>query len=195
MKKFEIVFILIFLQLSFVIVGQVEITPGHTLIAPYIDASFLNAISGLGNSYNTLQTNIQQLNLNNIFTPQPFTLCIINNVCSPPINIPGYGFLNTLGNMTMIMWNLGMLVLTVFTTSIIFAGAFYTAILLTVLPANTSLEAFATIIGLTLGLIQMTLLLWDILTSIKGLSFGVENSLQFNLEDQTITLPQTKTKK
>jgi hypothetical protein len=188
MKKFEAMFIIIFLQIGFIIVGLTEIQTGQQLLTPYINASFLNTITGLAESSRNFLNSITEISFENIFTAQEFRICIPTifsgglNVCSPSINLPGVGFINILGSTLAILWNLGILFLTTLINAIIIPGLFYTAIILTILPTNGIATAYVGGIGMLIGLLQSVIIMSDVIRSIKSLKL-FSSGVDFNLEE------------
>lgn len=185
MRKFEVVFIMLFMQVSFILVGMTEIQSGHRLITPYIDQTFFGAISGLGNSYTSMENAFRGIQSVGIFASQPFQLNIpavnpiglipghgnfFTSVPALTLDVPGLGFLGVLGAIVSLVINIGMLLIAMFISSVIFAGVFYSAIMLTLLPANVSGQSFALIIGLMLGLIQMVYMVYEALTTISSIT-------------------------
>jgi len=204
MNKFDLFFFIIFIQIGFVVVGLTEIQAGKQLITPQINSAFVNSITGLGNSFNTIQTSIEHISIDSLLAPFIFRLCfpfpsfsisIVNllpvitttytTTCSPGLEIPGLNILTALTGVLGVFYNVILLILSMMVTSTVLSGVFYTAILNSILPASTTTATFSFIIGTILGILQTIIIITDIIKSNKGIGAGLGTTyLNFDLEDQ-----------
>jgi len=196
MKKFELVFLVLFLQIGFVLTGLVEIVPGTQMKTVYVDASLMGSLTGLGNSANTFNAKMQSIQSNGVFAPQQFQFCTplinvsgfgqtiyVKQSCTPAVSIPAYAAITTIEPVVNALINIGLLILAIGINATILSGNFYTAIILSILPKSVTTIVFAVTVGYMLGLLQVIVLLIDLFRSWRGGSVGTTNSLNFNFED------------
>ena len=197
--KFKLIFMMIALQMSFILVGMVDITDGHQLTTPVIDIGFLGAITGLGNSIDSIGTTMSGINTIGFFGAKEFALTFpainLQNLILAAQNLvfsrqnsvdtitvfkyplPLFGFLSIADTLIGLLWNLLKLIVALFITCVIFSGTVYNAILLLVLPHGTISTGFAFSIGMILGLLQTIIIVYEFITmfaEVKVVSSGVK---------------------
>jgi hypothetical protein len=179
--KFELVWLMIFLQAGFLVTGMVSLTPTTTLLAPYVDVSFGGGITTVANSVDVFVNSIRALDLNNLMASQPWQLCIpISNFCAGKIMLPGINILGIVVSPFVAIWGIFQVFVLIILQATVFAGFFYAMILMTLLPNTPTAVVFANGIGIVLGVIQTCIILWEVLTSVRigGSGLNVESPAQ-----------------
>ena len=173
MRRFEILIILVFLQIGTITTGFVELQPGKQLVSPYMNIAFGGSIIGLANGLTTFIASVQHLNIGELTTPQQFQICIPtfntatlkpDTICTPSIAIPGVGIFNTLGSLLSVSWNLLILLVTALSMLVVGAIAFYAAILNTFIPYFPGVSIYVNALAVMIGLIQTTIVIIDIIS-------------------------------
>lgn len=185
MRKFEIVFIIIFIQIGFIITGLVQINNSTFLLTPYINNLFLGSLTNLANSFQTIMAYFNTIgNMQNFLSTQPFSLCIpTTTICSPSINLPAYGFLNFIWAIIQIILSILVLLTSVLALTLLCSAPLYIAIFASLLPQTMGGTTLALTLGTLLWLIQTCIVLWDIFRSIKSISLGAVNTVTWDLDD------------
>jgi hypothetical protein len=183
MKKFDIIFLLIFLQTATLLTGVVQIQEGVPLISPYLDNAFLGSFSNIANSTTSTFNAVKDITTTNVFASQPFDICIpvydisqfkTSNWCSTLAEIPGVGILNLLQELIGLTWSIITLAIGLCIVSFGFGTIFYYAILQSIIPQTTETTIICMSFSLILTMIQSLIITWDLLKLILSILFNPE---------------------
>jgi hypothetical protein len=171
MRKFEIVYIMIFLQVGVIMTGLIQIDTSRYLGAVLIDQLFMNQIDTAFSSINYIFGTFYGLSSGTSFTTQEFKFCVpTTSICTDAIDILSFTPFVFFGQVVNLGMSCFMVPIAFMLYATIFAAPFYTTILYMLLPAGIQSYYYAQVIGYFLAAIQIIIILSDVVRSIKGVT-------------------------
>jgi hypothetical protein len=171
MRKFEIVYIMMFLQIGVILTGLIQIDTSRYLGAVLIDQLFMNQIDNAFDSVDYIYGTFNGVSDGTSFGTQEFKFCApVLNVCTEPIDILSFTPFVFFGQLVNLALSCFMIPLTFLLYATIYAVPFYTTVIYILLPSGTQSYYYAQVIGFFLGAIQSIVILSDVARSIKGVT-------------------------
>ena len=188
MRKFELVYLMLFLQVGVVLTGFIQLSEDKALGYVLVDQLFMSQIQSAQDSIDYITTTFTSINSNKSdsnFATQEFRFCVpLSEICTDKIDILSFKpfiFFGKLINLGLACFAVPVFILLY---STLFAGDFYTIVLYMLLPSTLNSFYYARIIGYFLGLLQSLIILSDIIKSFKGFTVATVG-LFLDLDDGT----------
>lgn len=182
MRKFQYISMLLFIQMSMLMTGFIEVSEGHFLYSAYKNTLLGDRMIAVGNSLEDLYAYTVNSRKSDLITSQDIYIGIANTNVKVLSGFPSpAGLIDLFATFLNVFLNICVLIFAVFIQLVVGSFAFYQMIILALLPQGTQSVYYSAILAGFLSLMQTFVLLIDLMKSVKGGGVASLNAL-FDLE-------------